>query len=141
MKQFKYSDDIEKAIVAGAVLPQLFVPNDKGAYRFVFSKSPERNHLPVCVSNPKRMLPPAVKTSGYALSCFGIEEKALQRYAALKCSFKLIAKTIGDSIAYGQISNDDGMITEEDASTSHFDFYEFEECAPSDIFTLKTVLP
>lgn len=141
MKRFKYNTDIEKAINTGAVLPQLFAPNDKDAFRFVFSAYPERNHLPVCVSNPKRVLPQAVKTSGYALSCFGIEEKAMQRFEALKRSFKLIATTIGDAIAYGQIANADGMITEEDTATSHFDFYEFENCTPSDIFTLKTVIP
>lgn len=141
MKPFKYNTEIDRAIAAGASLPKLLLPNDKEAYRFVFSKFPERNHLPVCITNPKRVLPPAIRTSGFALSCFGVEEKALQRYSALKKSYRLISKTIGDSITFGIITNRDGMITEEDDSTSHFDFYEFESCSPSAIFTFKTVLP
>lgn len=141
MKQFKYHKEIEEAVQTGASLPELLAPNNKEAFRFVFSTQPERNHLPVCVSNPKRLLPPAIRTSGYALSCFGTEEKALLRYATLKRSFKLIAKTIGDGLSQGVISNDNGMITKEEIATSHFDFYEFECCNPTDIFTFKTVIP
>lgn len=141
MKQFKYHKEIEEAVQTGASLPELLAPNNKEAFRFVFSSQPERNHLPVCISNPKRVLPPAIRTSGYALSCFGIEDKALLRYGTLKRSFKHIAKTIGDALAHGIISADNGMITKEDEGTSHFDFYEFECCTPSDIFTLKTIIP
>lgn len=140
MKQFKYHIEIEQAVKAGASLPELYAPNDKEAFRFVFSTQPERNHLPVCISNPKRVLPPAIRTSGYALSCFGIEEKALLRYATLKRSFSHIAKTIGDALARGIITDDKGWITKEDENSTHFDFYEFECCASSDIFTLKAVI-
>lgn len=135
--EYKYKIEIDKAIEVGAIMPVLYPPQDKGAYRFVFMSEPNRNHIPVCVSNPKRVLPKDIMTSGYALSCFGNEEKALVRYNILKCSFKLINKTIGDGIAYGIITDNDGVITEESVDTSHFDFYEYSECKPEQIFTLK----
>lgn len=135
--KYKYQLYIDKAIEAGATMPTLYIPNNKSAYRFVFMNEPNRNHLPVCVSNPKRSLPKEIRTSGYALSCFGDEEKATIRYNALKRSFKLIAKTIGDGIAFGIIKTNDGMITEENSETSHFDLYEFSNCVPEQIFTIK----
>lgn len=134
---YKYKIEIDKAIEAGAVMPILYSPQNKEAYRFVFISAPNRNHIPVCVSNPKRVLPKDIMTSGFALSCFGNEEKAIIRYNILKRSFKMIKKTIGDGIAYGIITDNDGMITEENVETSHFDFYEFSQCNPEQIFTLK----
>lgn len=135
--KLKYQTYIDKVVSEGAVMPELIVPEEKLAYRFVFSDNPEKNHIPVCVMNPKRILPNDVITSGYALSCFGDENKATDRYATLKQSFKMIAKTIGDALSEGNISKDDGLITIESESTSHFDLYEFEHCNPAAIFTTK----
>lgn len=136
-RKLKYQTNIDIAIAAGATLPELFSVDSKTSYRFVFSECPARNHIPVCIMNPKRMLPLDVMTSRFALSCFGNEEKAKERYNALKHSFKMIAKTIGDALSEGTIRDVDGLLAEEAVATSHFDFYEFDTCSPADIFSLK----
>lgn len=136
-KKLKYQSQIDKALSEGASMPEMLVPDNKQSYRFVFSQNPERNHIPVCIMNPKRILPKDVMLSGFALSCFGNETKANNRYGALKQSFKLIAKTIGDALAEGVITANDGKVTAESEETSHFDFYEFETCNPAEIFTFK----
>lgn len=138
--EYKYRAELEALIGAGYDMPEVSLPNDKEASRFVFSDDPNRNHLPVCVSNPKRVLPGPIKTSGYALSCFGDSEKAKVRYAALKASFKQIQQAIGDSLAEGSIMNEDGRITAEDAGTSHFDLYESISCDLNKTFTKITKL-
>lgn len=135
--KLKYQANIDKAVSAGATLPELFAVDSKLSYRFVFSEESGKNHIPVCIMNPKRVLPLDVMTSGFALSCFGNEDKAKERYDALRQSFKMIAKTIGDALSEGTIKAGDGLVTEEAQATSHFDFYEFETCCPADIFTIK----
>lgn len=140
MTTLKYKIYIDTLIRQGEPLPALKSPSEQDAYRFVFSSAPERNHLPVCVSNPRRVLPPGIKISGYALSCFSDEQKAEARFVHLRKTFKLISKTIGDSIAFGQLNTNDGLISEPDIHTSHFDFYEFASCDASQIFTLKRAL-
>lgn len=139
-QNLKYKTHIDTLIQQGELLPALKSPNAQDAYRFVFSSMPERNHLPVCVSNPRRVLPPGIKISGYALSCFSDEQKAESRYINFSKTFKLISKTIGDSIAFGQLNNCDGLISEPDIQTTHFDFFEFTSCDASKIFTLKRTL-
>lgn len=136
-RKFKYQENINQVVSAGATLPELLSADNKQSFRYVFSANPEKNHLPVCVVNPRRVLPMDVITSGFALSCFGNEEKAKCRYNALKQSFKQIIKTIGDALSEGIITEQDGMVTIEAESTSHFDFYEYEECKPAEIFKLK----
>lgn len=136
-KRLKYQAFIDKAVSEGASLPQMIVPENKLSYRFVFSDNSEKNHIPVCIMNPKRILPKDVMTSGYALSCFGNEAQAKNKYTALKQNFKMIAKSIGDALAEGTITNNDGLITCESEESSHFDFYEFERCNPSEMFNVK----
>lgn len=126
--EYKYQAELDALKEEGFDMPEVVLPNNKEASRFVFSENPERNHLPVCVSNPKRVLPGPVRTSGYALSCFGDSGKAKARFAALRASFKQIQHAIGDSLAEGIIANEDGRITIEDSSTSHFDLYESKTC-------------
>lgn len=137
--RYKYQEFIDKLAVEGFDMPQVYSPEMKDSYRFVFSNQPEKNHLPVCVSNPKRILPGPIKTSGYALSCFGTQAKAENRYKALSSSFKRISSAIGDSLANGCITNEDGMITSED-KTSHFDLYEFENCNLNKTFNITKSL-
>lgn len=136
-RKLKYQICIDKVVALGATMPELFVANNKHSYRYVFSDNQEKNHIPVCIANPKRILPKDVMTSGYALSCFGSEEKAKERYNALKQNFKMIVKTIGDALSEGTITDNDGMVTAEAEATTHFDFYEFEQCTPAEIFTTK----
>lgn len=138
--EYKYQKELDALKDVGFDMPKVELPNGKAASRFVFSSDTSRNHIPVCVSNPKRVLPGPIKTSGYALSCFGDSNKAKSRYAALKATFKQIQQTIGDSLAQGIISNNDGQITEEDINTSHFDLYEYKTCDLNKTFTQITVL-
>lgn len=138
--KYKYQNQLDMLQAMGYNMPQVFEPCDKQAWRYVFSSTPERNHLPVCVANPKRELPGSLKTSGYALSCFGNESKAVVRYKALKSTFKQISLTIGDSLASGVIRNVDGRITKEDVWTSHFDFYEFDGFIPVASFNFLRIL-
>lgn len=136
----KYKAEIDTLLRQGESLPKLYTPDVQAAYRFVFATEHERNHLPVCVANPRRVLPPGIKTSGFALSCFENEEKTELRYRILKKTFKLISKTIGDSIAEGTLNACDGMITKPDMQTTHFDLYEFSEFDANRTFTFKRTL-
>lgn len=136
----KYKKQIDELVRQGENLPVLYSPKAQDAYRFVFATEPERNHKPVCIANPRRILPPGIKTSGYALSCFENEEKAELRYRILNKTFKLISKTIGDSIAEGILNKDDGLVTQSDIQTAHFDLYEFSEFDANRAFTLKRTL-
>lgn len=137
---YKYQQQLEALEAVGFSMPNVVTPDNLSASRYVFSDSPERNHLPVCVSNPKRVLPGPIKTSGYALSCFGDVTKAISRYNALKSTFKQIQQTLGDSLAEGVLSKDDGRVTPQDAATSHFDLYESKDCDLSKTFSITTEL-
>lgn len=124
----------------GETLPTLTAPDMQKAYRFVFSNTPERNHLPACILKPSRTLPAGMRTSGYALSCFTDEDKAEARYQALHKTFKLISKTIGDSLAEGTLLGEHGMMSAPDELSTHFDFYEYASFDASLVFTLKRPL-
>lgn len=134
--KFKYQTAIDELLAQGLSLPELFAPNGLHAYRFVFESSHERNNKPVCVQNPKRVLPNNVRLSGYALSCFNNQGKAEQRYRDLCESFPRTPLTIGDSLSGGELHNEDGMITAPDVNTGHFDLYESEVCDLNKSFKL-----
>lgn len=53
---FKYQEQIDKLLAEGCQLPELFMPNNQQACRFVFSEEGHSNHIPQYMSNPKRML-------------------------------------------------------------------------------------
>lgn len=139
-KLFKYQFHIDRLLAEGYIMPNVTEANEKHAFRFVFSQSNERNHIPVCIQNPKRQLPDNLKLTGYSLSCFADDEKAENKYHALQKSFRLISSTIGDSLANGTLTSNDGMITEEDEHTSHFDLFEYTSCNLNDSFTIKKAL-
>ncbi|MBR4325047.1 MAG: hypothetical protein IKP73_05935 [Bacteroidales bacterium] len=46
MKKFKYQSEIDALINQGKKMPEIFSPENKEAYRFVFCRS-VINHLPV----------------------------------------------------------------------------------------------
>jgi hypothetical protein len=101
------------------------------ACRFAFAEEGHPNHIPQYVSNPRRMLQDMGKksatTSLLALSCFTTSERAEAFYANLRKAFKHAASSIGDSLAEGILTNDEGMMTTPSAN-GHFDFYEYEGC-------------
>lgn len=138
--RFKYQAYIDRLIAEGYAMPQLKDPNGMEAYRYAFSKANPNNHKPVCVQNPARVLPDNERFSGYALSCFNSRERAEARYSALCKSFKRTPKVIGDALYRGEISNADGMVTEADAKSGHFDLYESVAADLSKTFLFEKLL-
>ncbi len=136
--KYKYQEQISRLIAEGCVLPGLRQPGGMAAFRFVFSGSHPFNHKPVCIQNPGRRLPGSLKLSGYALSCFDSRSHAERRYEALCKSFKNAPKVIGDTLCGGTLRDEDGMVTEVEADTGHFDLYESEVCDLNK--TLKTIV-
>lgn len=134
---YKYQEYIDRLLAEGYVMPEVHAPNGMAAFRYVFSESHPNNHKPVCIQNPSRRLPDGEKFSGYALSCFNSRLNAEHRYAALCKSFKRTPKTIGNALCGGTLSNEDGMVTEPDTNSGHFDLYESKSCNLSRTF--KTI--
>lgn len=129
--RFKYQKELDELLARGCQLPPLFAPNDLSAYRFAFSSLAQQNHIPQYVRNPKRMLKDMAKgeadTSLLSLSCFETEPQAESFYSNLRKAFKNAWSSIGDSLAQGVLTNDDGVKTKT-SGNGHFDFYEYEQC-------------
>ncbi|MCR4958515.1 MAG: hypothetical protein K6B13_07935 [Prevotella sp.] len=136
-KPFKYQQLLDGLLANGCRLPELFLPNDMNACRFAFTASNQPSHIPQYVSNPRRMLQDigrnAATTSLLALSCFTTIEKAEAFYTNLRKAFRNAAVSIGDSLAQGILTNDDGMMTTP-SNNGHFDFYEYEGCDLNNTF-------
>jgi len=83
------------------------------------------------MNNPKRMLQDIntgkASTSFLALSCFTTAEKAEAFYASLRKAFRNVSISVGESLAEGYLTNEDGRKTVS-AANGHFDFYEYEGC-------------
>ena len=130
-KPFKYKALIDQLLAAECHLPALSLPNGMTACRFAFGEEGHPNHIPQYVSNPRRMLQDmgknAATTSLLALSCFTTSDRAEAFYTNLLKAFKHAASSIGDSLAEGILTNDEGMMTTPSAN-GHFDFYEYEGC-------------
>lgn len=139
-KIYKYQSHIDHLLAEGYCMPDVTEAINISAFRYVFSNSPERNHIPVCIQNPKRQLPDGIKLTGYSLSCFADGTKAEKKYYALQKSFRLISSVIGDSLANGVLTSNDGMVTEVDTHTSHFDLFEYKSCNLNNSFTIKKAL-
>lgn len=141
---FKYRSELQNLIDRGAQMPQLHIPTSMNAYRYVFSEKPEKNHIPVYVQKPKRAISNADKnkltTSGYALSCFENEEKAIAKYSKFQAHSPQIKNTLGDSLSNGIIDTSDGLITTPNPESTHFDLYEFSTCDLSRKFQIKRSL-
>ena len=116
LETFKYKSEIEQLIEKGASLPPLLAAENKVAYRYVFSETHCNNHKPIYIQKPRRIISDLdkneLKTSGYALSCFESEDQATIRFDYLKRTIKNIALALGDSMATGTLTPEDGMVTE-----------------------------
>lgn len=138
MGNFKYKYQIEHLLSLGFTLPNLSKPNNKVAFRFIFKDKPAQNHIPQYIKKPRRALTEIEKlkatTSGYALSCFEQESKAKSCFTSLAASIPQIRKTIGDSLSSGVITDLDGLISDVNVKTSHFDLYEYCQCNLSNNF-------
>lgn len=142
-KQFKYQKWIDKLIEEGCQLPPLYAPNNMHACRFAFSSDGHPNHIPQYVTQPKRMLYDVAKgrvnTSLLALSCFATVPQAESFYANLRKAFKNATISIGDALAEGILTNEDGLKTA-DGGNGHFDFYEYENCDLNKTFKITKIL-
>lgn len=140
---FKYQSEIDILVNKGAELPSLFDPQNKCAYRYVFSEVNSNNHKPVYIQKPQRIISDLDKnrfnTSGYALSCFEREDKAIQRYNELRATSRKIALTVGDALCSGTLNGRDGLITQA-SHEAHFDLYEYESCDLSTTFEIRKIL-
>lgn len=141
--RFKYQEQLDMLLAEGCQLPELFMPNNLQACRFVFSEEGHSNHIPQYMSNPKRMLQDIGKgkanISLLSLSCFTEAEKAETFYRNLCKAFKNVHYTIGDSLSEGCLTNDDGRMTSV-AINGHFDFYEYEYCDLNQTFQITKTL-
>ena len=141
---FKYRSELQKLEEEkGISLPQLYKLESKTAFRYVFKDKPNKNHLPVYIQTPRRAISAAdigrLTTSGYALSCFEDEVKAVTRYNELRASSPKIMNTLGDALSYGILTESDGLITDANNDT-HFDLYESTSCTLSETFKIKKSL-
>ena len=129
--RFKYQQQIDELLRSGCRLPELFAPDNIQACRFAFSEEGHQNHVPQYMNNPKRMLQDIntgkASTSFLALSCFTTAEKAEAFYASLRKAFRNVSISVGESLAEGYLTNEDGRKTVS-AANGHFDFYEYEGC-------------
>lgn len=139
----KYQAQIDVLIDKGAKLPLLFDPQNKYAYRYVFSTVNPNNHKPVYIQNPQRAISDMDKnrlnTSGYALSCFEQEDKAIQKFNELRANIRNIALTMGNALCSGTLNSRDGLITRANHE-AHFDLYEYHECDLSTTFEVTKIL-
>lgn len=137
--EFKYKDDLNSLVGQGYKMPPLYDIELKEAYRFVFEKDIDKNHIPPYKLQPNRLKQQIkkenVKTSGFALSNFESEEKAVAFYDYLCRVCRNVRKQIGDSLSYGVLDSTDGKITDVDAK-GHFDLYEFYTCDLSTKFNI-----
>lgn len=137
---FKYQKFYDMLSNCGVRMPQMFEPNGVTAFRYVFSDDNPKNHKPVSILNPSRDLPDDLKYSGYALSCYDDEDMAVARYKNLCKINKKMPLILGDALCSGMLENSDGMISEIECKTRHFDFYEYEGFEPTEKFILKRKL-
>ena len=142
-KQFKYQEWIDELVKKGGQLPPLYPPNNMQACRFAFSSEGHQNHVPQYIVYPRRMLQDVAKgrgnTSLLALSCFATAQQAEFFYANLRKAFKNVVSSIGDALAEGVLTNEDGMKTAE-SGNGHFDFYEYENCDLNKTFKITKML-
>jgi hypothetical protein len=141
MPDFKYQIELNRLFENGQELPSLDVPQSKLVYRYVFDYEHPNNHKPIYIQNPKRRQSHADKdrltTSGYALSCYEEEELAVQKFNSLKKTCKNIGNAIGNALCSGILDNKDGLITDPNKKTTHFDLYEYHECNLGSKFEIK----
>lgn len=129
--KYKYQTELDFYIKQGAIMPPLHSPKVKEAYRFVFANEPQKNHIPPHKLHPNRLMQQIkngnVDLSGFALSNLETVKEACAFYRYLGRICKNVKKQIGDTLSYGVIDFNDGMITQTD-SNGHFDLYESDSC-------------
>jgi hypothetical protein len=118
-----------------------FVPRSVSAFRYVFSDKLAESFEPVLTKKPRRALDwnDAKRCSGWALSFFTSVRAAKEQFEAFKKVNPCIDKTLGDAIASGSITADDGVCCEPD-SAGHFELHEHAGVELSHAFALVQAL-
>ena len=136
---FKYQKEINYFTNQGAKMPILKAISNKEAFRYVFAENIHNNHIPPHKLHPNRLEQQIKKgkvdLSGFALSNLETERQALAFYEFLRKTCKNVRKQIGDSLSFGNLTQEDGLITETDIN-GHFDLYESDSCDLSQNFTI-----
>lgn len=107
------------------------------AFRFVSSANMEESFLPQLRRKPERALKMNAvrRCSGWALSFFSSQEAAGAFFTKLQKNNPKVHKTIGDSIAVGELHPADGASEEPDDS-GHFNLHENSSVVLHDRFRL-----
>jgi hypothetical protein len=111
------------------------------AYRYVFTSNVRGSFLPVLELNPKRALKftDLQRCSGWALSLFVSARTARANFEALRRTNPKIHKALGDAIAHGVITQQDGLCCAAD-EVGHFDLHEFANTEISSRFSVVETL-
>ena len=110
------------------------------SFRYVFA-DPAGSFLPVLARSPKRALrwDDIERCGGWALSFFSSAEAARIQFELLRRNNPGIHKTLGDRIAVGDLSQDDGVSSEPEPD-GHFELHEYEGVKLYDRFSELEVL-
>ena len=143
IEKLKYGSEISDLISKGIKTPEMIIPNNLDAFRWVFDSENSINHLPVYLQRPQRFIQAKEKDklqiSGFALSCYDNELNAENNYKKFLKSIPNFWKIVGNSISKGKINEPDGRITES-STTGHFDLYEFVDCNLNSTFAITKKL-
>lgn len=133
-KVFKY-----KAIALLTQCPPLeSVSKEIDAYRYTFDPiTNSENFIPQVVKKPGRFNDKSdlEKCSGYGLSLYENEQKAVDYYAELAKTISNIKKLVGSHLAKGKLELNDGVCTDVDIH-GHFDLHEYENADLSQKFSI-----
>ncbi len=140
ISRLKYSKEIKNLLSQGIKPPkELISPDNLQAYRWVFENPNAKNHLPVYIQRPQRIIQAKERdnldTSGFALSCYDNEFNSENNFRKHLKSTPNFWKIVGNSISTGILLDSDGRMTNI-SSYGHFDLYEFAECNLNSKFTI-----
>ncbi|MDB5015388.1 MAG: Integral rane protein [Mucilaginibacter sp.] len=127
-----------EAGIAEICPPTESIQREIQAFRFIYERiEDDRNFIPVYIKKPQRFnhKSDAEKCSGFGISLYNSEERAIKKYSSLINVVQNIGKTIGTHLAEGKILKDFGVTTPIDGE-GHFDLHESDTCNLHNKFTV-----
>lgn len=115
-----------------------FKQQNLNAYRFVFSKSfSEKSFIPLIKQQPKlkNKFDNEQLCVAHSLSMFKSKDEAENHLSNLKERNPNIQKRLGDSLAFGKIEKEHGLIGNI-GKRGHFSFFAFENIDLAKVFTI-----
>lgn len=112
------------------------------AYRYTFDQiSNPENFKPQIIKKPARFndRTDLEKCSGFGISLYEDEQKAVDFYSELSKTISNIKKLVGSHLAKGKLATNDGVCTDVDAQ-GHFDLHEYENTNLSQKFSIIKAL-